>query len=72
MALEGIHRRPYPEADRNEVQERIASAIEADPEPFFARYRTHAQSFEAATLLRSFQGNVPRVQCVQRGARALQ
>ena len=46
MALEGIHRRPYPETDRNEVQERIASAIEADPEPFFARYLADPQSFE--------------------------
>ena len=46
MALEGIHRRPYPEADRNEVQERIASAIEADPEPFFANYLADPQSFE--------------------------
>ena len=46
MALEGIQRRPYPEADRNEVQERIASAIEADPEPFFSRYLADPQSFE--------------------------
>ena len=46
MALEGIQRRPYPEADRNEVQERIASAIETDPEPFFSRYLADPQSFE--------------------------
>ena len=46
MALEGINRRPYPEPDRNEVQERIARAIEADPEPFFARYAALAQSFD--------------------------
>ena len=46
MALEGIQRRSYPEADRNEVQERIASAIEADPEPFFSRYLADPQSFE--------------------------
>ena len=46
MALEGVSRRSYPESDRNEVQERIAAAIEADPEPFFARYLAHRQSFE--------------------------
>lgn len=46
MALENISRRPYPEADRNEVQERIARAIEADPEPFFAQYRALPQSFD--------------------------
>ena len=46
MALEGISRRSYPEPDRNEVQERIARAIEADPEPFFARYLDNPQSFE--------------------------
>ncbi len=45
MALEGI-RRPYPEADRNEVQERAARAIEADPEPSFARYAAHPQFSE--------------------------
>ena len=36
---------PYAEPDRAEVQERIARAIEADPEPFFARYLAHPQSF---------------------------
>ena len=46
MALEGISRRPYPEADRNEIQEQIASTIEADPEPFFATYLAHPQSFD--------------------------
>ena len=46
MALEGIKRRPYPEPDRNEVQERTASAIEGDPEPFFAQYAALPQSFE--------------------------
>jgi hypothetical protein len=46
MALEGISHRLYPESDRNEVQERIAKAIETDPEPFFASYLAHPQSFE--------------------------
>lgn len=46
MALESINRRFYPEADRNEVQEQIAQAIESDPESFFARYHTLSQSFE--------------------------
>ncbi len=46
MALESIRRRPYPEADRNEAQERIARAIEDDAEPFFARYHALAQSFD--------------------------
>ena len=46
MALEGVSRRSYPEPDRNEVQERIAKAIETDPKPFFARYLAHPQSFE--------------------------
>ena len=45
MALESIRRQRYPEADRNEVQERVAQAIEADPEPFFTRYQALAQSF---------------------------
>ena len=45
MALESIRRREYPEADRNAVQERVANAVEADPEPFFARYRELPQSF---------------------------
>ncbi len=45
MALESIRRQRYPEADRNEAQERVAQAIEADPEPFFARYQALAQSF---------------------------
>ena len=46
MALESIRRQTYPEADRNEVQERVARAIETDPEQFFARYQAVAQSFE--------------------------
>ena len=46
MAIEGILRRPYPELDRMETQERIARAIENDPEPFFARYLADPQSFE--------------------------
>ena len=46
MALEGISRRSYPEADRNEVQERVATAVEANAELFFARYRELPQSFE--------------------------
>ena len=45
MALEDISRRSFPEADRNEVQERVARAVEADAEPFFARYAAHPQSF---------------------------
>ena len=46
MVIEGILRRSYPEPDRAEVQERIAKAIENDPEPFFARYLADPQSFE--------------------------
>ncbi len=46
MALESIRRQTYPEADRNEVQERVARAIEADPEQFFARYQALSQSFD--------------------------
>ena len=46
MALENISRRSYPEADRNEVQEQTARAIESDPEPFFVRYHALSQSFE--------------------------
>ena len=46
MAIEGILRRPYPELDRMETQERIARAIENDPEPFFVRYLADPQSFE--------------------------
>ena len=46
MAPESIRRQTYPEADRNEVQERVARAIETDPEQFFARYHAIAQSFD--------------------------
>ena len=46
MALESIRRQSYPEADRNDAQERIARAIEADPEPFFAHYHALPQSFD--------------------------
>ncbi|MBE7156887.1 MAG: zeta toxin family protein, partial [Rhodospirillales bacterium] len=46
MPLESIRRQRYPEADRSEVQERVARAIEADAEPFFARYQALAQSFD--------------------------
>ncbi len=46
MALESIRRQTYPEADRNEIQERVARAIETDPEPFFARYQALAHSFD--------------------------
>ncbi len=35
-----------PKRTATRSRSRIASAIEADPEPFFARYRAHAQSFE--------------------------
>ena len=43
--MEPIVRRHYPEPDRSEAQERIARAVETDPEPFLARYRAHPQSF---------------------------
>lgn len=43
--MDPIIRRNYPEPDRADVQERIARAVEVNPEPFFARYLAHPQSF---------------------------
>ncbi len=45
-ALPTIKRNAYPEADRHEAQDRIASAIEADPEPFFEAYNQRLGSLE--------------------------
>ena len=44
MALEPIHRRTILEPDRAEVQERVARAVEADPERFMVLYRQFEQS----------------------------
>ncbi len=45
MKLEPIVRRNFSQPDRAEVQERIAQQIEADPEPFLARYGDDPRSF---------------------------
>jgi len=45
--LEPIHRRTFSEPDRAAVQERIARAVESDPEPFLERYRALEQSLGA-------------------------
>ena len=43
-ALPAIRRNSYPEADRQQAQERIAAAIESDPEPFFEAYNQRPDS----------------------------
>jgi hypothetical protein len=43
-ALPSIQRNAYPEPDRQQAQERIATAIEADPEPFVKAYHQRPDS----------------------------
>jgi hypothetical protein len=44
VTLESIIRRTFLQADRTEVQERIARQVELDPEPYFARYLADPRS----------------------------
>src|SRR5450631_4526968 len=45
MLLEPIVRRSFSQADHADVQERIAQAVERDPEQFLARYVSDPRSF---------------------------
>lgn len=44
MAIEGIRRNEYADADRMEVQERVARAVEKDPDAFLKAYAAHPDS----------------------------
>ena len=44
-AFEPIKRREFSELDRAQVQDRVAHAVETDPQPFFDRYRNFEESF---------------------------
>lgn len=46
QTLQPIRRQPYSEPDRAAAQERIAAAIEQDPEPFFEAYRALPESHD--------------------------
>ena len=45
MALEPIRRNAYAQPDRSEVQERVAAAVESNPEIFIDRYSNDPRSF---------------------------
>ena len=43
--MESIHRRDFAQADRARVQDEVIRAVEADPEPFIARYKSDPDNF---------------------------
>lgn len=43
--MEKIHRKLFSQPDRSEVQDQVIRAVEADPEPFFAAYRSDPNNF---------------------------
>ena len=56
MPLDPIQRRPISDPLRADFQERIARAVEGDPEPFLAAYRahpdTHGGRYVAADMMK--------------------
>lgn len=43
--MDKIHRKDFSQADRAAVQDRVIRAIEADPEPFLAAYKSNPDNF---------------------------